>query len=165
MGRSPCCEKAHTNKGAWTKEEDQRLIEYIRVHGEGCWRSLPKAAGKQNPLKKTTAPAAARQPTKNNNKQQQQKRKENYGQEECNQKLNLELSIGVGPTQSELTRASSNSAESKQGVEVHCNYHFLEVKQGVCLCWQLGFHRSEELCRNCTQNSAGLFRYCSPLDS
>ncbi|MCE3215674.1 hypothetical protein HAX54_003172 [Datura stramonium] len=47
MGRSPCCEKAHTNKGAWTKEEDQRLINYIRAHGEGCWRSLPKAAGLQ----------------------------------------------------------------------------------------------------------------------
>ncbi|KAM0939990.1 putative transcription factor MYB-HB-like family [Dioscorea sansibarensis] len=45
MGRSPCCEKAHTNKGAWTKEEDQRLISYIKAHGEGCWRSLPKAAG------------------------------------------------------------------------------------------------------------------------
>ncbi|KAL6184372.1 hypothetical protein ACLB2K_045774 [Fragaria x ananassa] len=45
MGRSPCCEKAHTNKGAWTKEEDQRLIDYIRIHGEGCWRSLPKQAG------------------------------------------------------------------------------------------------------------------------
>ncbi|KAI6691256.1 hypothetical protein NL676_028084 [Syzygium grande] len=45
MGRSPCCEKAHTNKGAWTKEEDQRLVDYIRLHGEGCWRSLPKAAG------------------------------------------------------------------------------------------------------------------------
>ncbi|CAI0396557.1 unnamed protein product [Linum tenue] len=45
MGRSPCCEKAHTNKGAWTKEEDQRLIDYIRTHGEGCWRSLPKSAG------------------------------------------------------------------------------------------------------------------------
>ncbi|KAI7746520.1 hypothetical protein M8C21_000817 [Ambrosia artemisiifolia] len=45
MGRSPCCEKAHTNKGAWTKEEDDRLIGYIRTHGEGCWRSLPKAAG------------------------------------------------------------------------------------------------------------------------
>ncbi|GAB2271924.1 hypothetical protein Dimus_006752 [Dionaea muscipula] len=45
MGRSPCCEKAHTNKGAWTKEEDQLLIDYIRAHGEGCWRSLPKAAG------------------------------------------------------------------------------------------------------------------------
>ncbi|KAJ7949702.1 MYB transcription factor [Quillaja saponaria] len=45
MGRSPCCEKAHTNKGAWTKEEDQLLIDYIRLHGEGCWRSLPRAAG------------------------------------------------------------------------------------------------------------------------
>nr|AAO49417.1 MYB8 [Dendrobium sp. XMW-2002-8] len=45
MGRSPCCEKAHTNKGAWTKEEDERLVAYIKVHGEGCWRSLPKAAG------------------------------------------------------------------------------------------------------------------------
>ncbi|XP_072950848.1 myb-related protein 308-like [Typha angustifolia] len=45
MGRSPCCEKAHTNKGAWTKEEDQRLIAYIKAHGEGSWRSLPKAAG------------------------------------------------------------------------------------------------------------------------
>ncbi|CAL9762969.1 unnamed protein product [Musa acuminata subsp. burmannicoides] len=45
MGRSPCCEKAHTNKGAWTKEEDERLISYIKAHGEGCWRSLPKAAG------------------------------------------------------------------------------------------------------------------------
>ncbi|RRT83236.1 hypothetical protein B296_00018161 [Ensete ventricosum] len=42
---SPCCEKAHTNKGAWTKEEDQKLISYIKAHGEGCWRSLPKAAG------------------------------------------------------------------------------------------------------------------------
>ncbi|XP_050231052.1 myb-related protein 308 [Mercurialis annua] len=45
MGRSPCCEKAHTNKGAWTKEEDDRLISYIKAHGEGCWRSLPKSAG------------------------------------------------------------------------------------------------------------------------
>lgn len=45
MGRSPCCESAHTNKGAWTKEEDQRLINHIRLHGEGCWRSLPHAAG------------------------------------------------------------------------------------------------------------------------
>ncbi|KAL0432126.1 UNVERIFIED_CONTAM: Myb-related protein [Sesamum latifolium] len=31
--------------GAWTKEEDERLINYIRAHGEGNWRSLPKAAG------------------------------------------------------------------------------------------------------------------------
>ncbi|XVF73979.1 hypothetical protein PTKIN_Ptkin13bG0024900 [Pterospermum kingtungense] len=45
MGRSPCCEKTHTNKGAWTKEEDQHLIDYIHVHGEVYWHSLPKAAG------------------------------------------------------------------------------------------------------------------------
>ncbi|KAK8965235.1 Transcription repressor MYB6 [Platanthera guangdongensis] len=45
MGRSPCCDKDHTNKGAWTKEEDQRLISYIHSHDEGCWRSLPKSAG------------------------------------------------------------------------------------------------------------------------
>ncbi|KAF8411880.1 hypothetical protein HHK36_004438 [Tetracentron sinense] len=45
MGRSPCCEKTHITKGAWTKEEDQLLINYIRAHGEGCWRSLPRAAG------------------------------------------------------------------------------------------------------------------------
>nr|QHG11478.1 R2R3-MYB transcription factor 50 [Taxus chinensis] len=45
MGRSPCCEKTHTNKGAWTKEEDDKLVAHIRAHGEGCWRSLPKAAG------------------------------------------------------------------------------------------------------------------------
>ena len=45
MGRKPCCDKAHTNRGAWTKEEDDRLIEYIRMNGHGSWRSLPKAAG------------------------------------------------------------------------------------------------------------------------
>ncbi|XP_074572588.1 myb-related protein 308-like [Curcuma longa] len=45
MGRSPCCEQPHTNKGAWTREEDDRLVAYIQAHGEGCWRSLPKAAG------------------------------------------------------------------------------------------------------------------------
>nr|GMC60721.1 myb-related protein 308-like [Ipomoea batatas] len=36
MGRSPCCEKEHTNKGAWTKEEDDRLIRYIKKHGDIC---------------------------------------------------------------------------------------------------------------------------------
>ncbi|KAJ6368484.1 hypothetical protein OIU78_000973 [Salix suchowensis] len=53
MGRSPCCEKEHTNKGAWTKEEDERLINYIKAHGEGCWRSLPKAAAAELILKLT----------------------------------------------------------------------------------------------------------------
>ncbi|KAK7305726.1 hypothetical protein VNO77_43636 [Canavalia gladiata] len=43
--RKPCCHKEGTNKGAWSKYEDQKLIDYIQAHGEGCWRSLPKAAG------------------------------------------------------------------------------------------------------------------------
>ncbi|KAI8018941.1 Transcription repressor MYB4 [Camellia lanceoleosa] len=43
--RKPCCDKKDTNKGAWSKQEDQKLIHYIQIHGEGNWRSLPKAAG------------------------------------------------------------------------------------------------------------------------
>nr|QGA78458.1 myb18 protein [Fagopyrum tataricum] len=34
-----------TNKGAWSKPEDEKLIAYILKHGEGCWRTLPQAAG------------------------------------------------------------------------------------------------------------------------
>lgn len=41
--RKVLCDK---KKGAWTKEEDEKLIDYIQTHGEaGCWRSLPQAAG------------------------------------------------------------------------------------------------------------------------
>lgn len=43
--RKPCCDKQDTNKGAWSKQEDLKLIDYIRKHGEGCWRTLPQAAG------------------------------------------------------------------------------------------------------------------------
>ncbi|KAK3040734.1 hypothetical protein RJ639_029256 [Escallonia herrerae] len=43
--RKPCCDKQDTNKGAWSKQEDQKLIDYIRTHGEGCWRTLPRDAG------------------------------------------------------------------------------------------------------------------------
>ncbi|XP_044511985.1 transcription factor MYB8-like [Mangifera indica] len=269
MGRSPCCEKAHTNKGAWTKEEDQRLIEYIRVHGEGCWRSLPKAAGllrcgkscrlrwinylrpdlkrgnftpeedeliiklhslignkwsliagrlpgrtdneiknywnthikrklisrgldpqTHRPINKNSIHLDFKSPPRNlalpirktesieeinctssgvttdeeqqQQQHQQRKQKENYGQEECNQKINLELSIGVGPTyQSELSRPSSNSAESNP-VKVLYNYEFLEMKEGICLCWQLGLQRTDELCRNCNLNSGGLSTYYRP---
>lgn len=41
--RKPCCEGK--NKGSWTKQEDEKLTNYIRTHGEGCWRTLPKEAG------------------------------------------------------------------------------------------------------------------------
>ncbi|XP_040998491.1 transcription repressor MYB6-like [Juglans microcarpa x Juglans regia] len=43
--RKPCCEKEETNRGSWSQEEDQKLSDYIKQHGEGCWRSIPKAAG------------------------------------------------------------------------------------------------------------------------
>ncbi|PSR88174.1 Transcription repressor like [Actinidia chinensis var. chinensis] len=43
--RKPCCDKQELNKGAWSKQEDQKLIDYIRTHGKGYWRTLPQAAG------------------------------------------------------------------------------------------------------------------------
>ncbi|KAE8705470.1 Transcription repressor MYB4 [Hibiscus syriacus] len=43
--RKPCCDKQDTNKGAWSKQEDEKLSNYIRIHGVGCWRTLPQAAG------------------------------------------------------------------------------------------------------------------------
>ncbi|XP_050378661.1 myb-related protein 308-like [Argentina anserina] len=43
--RKPCCEKKTNNKGAWSKQEDEKLTQYIQKHGEGSWRSLPVAAG------------------------------------------------------------------------------------------------------------------------
>ena len=46
MGRSPCCAKEGLNRGAWTAQEDKILTGYIRIHGEGKWRNLPKRAGK-----------------------------------------------------------------------------------------------------------------------
>ncbi|KAH7373110.1 hypothetical protein KP509_17G037700 [Ceratopteris richardii] len=45
MGRAPCCDKVGLNRGAWTREEDAKLVQYIKVNGEGNWRALPKAAG------------------------------------------------------------------------------------------------------------------------
>nr|URY18902.1 MYB protein [Zanthoxylum bungeanum] len=45
MGRSPCCSKVGLNRGAWTAIEDKILTDYIKAHGEGKWRNIPKAAG------------------------------------------------------------------------------------------------------------------------
>ncbi|XP_039041409.1 transcription factor MYB1-like [Hibiscus syriacus] len=47
MGRSPCCSKEGLNRGAWTAVEDKTLTDYIKEHGEGLWRNLPKRAGLQ----------------------------------------------------------------------------------------------------------------------
>ncbi|RDX83046.1 Transcription factor TT2, partial [Mucuna pruriens] len=45
MGRSPCCSKEGLNRGAWTAQEDKVLTDYVTLHGEGRWRSLPQKAG------------------------------------------------------------------------------------------------------------------------
>ncbi|XP_039051003.1 transcription factor MYB1-like [Hibiscus syriacus] len=45
MGRTPCCSKEGLNRGAWTALEDKTLTDYIKQHGEGRWRNLPKRAG------------------------------------------------------------------------------------------------------------------------
>ncbi|PNX55607.1 transcription factor MYB 3-like protein, partial [Trifolium pratense] len=47
--RKPSCDikldKNIKNKGVWSKQEDQKLIDYINKHGEVCWSTLPQAAG------------------------------------------------------------------------------------------------------------------------
>ncbi|PIA58596.1 hypothetical protein AQUCO_00500496v1 [Aquilegia coerulea] len=45
MGRSPCCDEFGLKKGPWTPEEDDMLVDYIKRHGHGSWRALPKLAG------------------------------------------------------------------------------------------------------------------------
>ncbi|KAG7590061.1 SANT/Myb domain [Arabidopsis suecica] len=45
MVRMPCCKAEGLKKGAWTQEEDQKLIAYVQRHGEGGWRTLPDKAG------------------------------------------------------------------------------------------------------------------------
>ncbi|XP_027915197.1 transcription factor MYB106-like [Vigna unguiculata] len=47
MGRVPCCEKVGLKKGPWTPEEDKKLLDYVRKHGHGNWRSVPAIAGLQ----------------------------------------------------------------------------------------------------------------------
>lgn len=45
MGKAPCCDKDGVKKGAWTPEEDAKLLQHIKQHGHGNWRNLPKQAG------------------------------------------------------------------------------------------------------------------------
>jgi transcription factor MYB, plant len=47
MGRAPCCEKSGLKKGPWMPEEDEKLVAYIKKHGQGNWRTLPKNAGER----------------------------------------------------------------------------------------------------------------------
>ncbi|GMI82846.1 myb domain protein 93 [Hibiscus trionum] len=45
MGRPASCDENGLKKGPWTPQEDQKLVQYIKRHGHGSWRALPKLAG------------------------------------------------------------------------------------------------------------------------
>lgn len=45
MVRAPFYDKNGLKKGAWSREEDERLRAYIQRHGHSNWRQLPKFAG------------------------------------------------------------------------------------------------------------------------
>ena len=46
-GRSPrrSTDESGVKEGAWTLEEDRKLVDYIKRNGHGSWRALPKLAG------------------------------------------------------------------------------------------------------------------------
>jgi len=45
MVRAPFYDKNGVKKGAWSRDEDTRLSDYIQKHGHSNWRQLPKLAG------------------------------------------------------------------------------------------------------------------------
>ncbi|XP_028783218.1 transcription factor MYB14-like [Neltuma alba] len=45
MTRSPYYDKNGIKRGAWSKEEDERLRAYVEIYGHRNWRQLPKHAG------------------------------------------------------------------------------------------------------------------------
>lgn len=56
MGRLPIhsiigVEDQTLNKGPWTEAEDAILSAYVKAHGEGNWRKLPKLAGEFSTLR------------------------------------------------------------------------------------------------------------------
>ncbi|KAK3220747.1 hypothetical protein Dsin_014717 [Dipteronia sinensis] len=48
MGKSQFCDKEEEviiRRGAWSADEDAKLVQYIKQHGQCTWRDLPKQAG------------------------------------------------------------------------------------------------------------------------
>ncbi|XP_047317221.1 transcription factor MYB35-like [Impatiens glandulifera] len=45
MGRPPCCDQANVKKGAWTPDEDAKMLAYVANYGIGNWTLVPQKAG------------------------------------------------------------------------------------------------------------------------
>ncbi|CAJ1979024.1 unnamed protein product [Sphenostylis stenocarpa] len=45
MVRAPFYDKNGVKKGAWSREEDDKLKTYVQIYGHSNWRQLPKFAG------------------------------------------------------------------------------------------------------------------------
>ncbi|TXG68369.1 hypothetical protein EZV62_003304 [Acer yangbiense] len=45
MARRACCVNEREKKGAWSSEEDELLTQFVKIHGEGKWRTLAEKAG------------------------------------------------------------------------------------------------------------------------
>jgi len=45
MVRAPFYDKNGLKKGAWSREEDDKLRAYVQRYGHSNWRQLPKFAG------------------------------------------------------------------------------------------------------------------------
>lgn len=45
MVRAPFYDKNGLKKGAWSREEDERLRAFVQRYGHSNWRQLPKFAG------------------------------------------------------------------------------------------------------------------------
>ncbi|KAL9297642.1 hypothetical protein ACSQ67_023538 [Phaseolus vulgaris] len=45
MVRTPSYDKNGLKKGAWSREEDDKLRAYVQIYGHSNWRQLPKFAG------------------------------------------------------------------------------------------------------------------------
>lgn len=46
MGRIPSHSNEMQKREAWTAQEDKILAAYIKAHGEGKWKNIPKRTGK-----------------------------------------------------------------------------------------------------------------------
>ncbi|XP_028795772.1 transcription factor MYB3R-5-like [Neltuma alba] len=91
MTRSPYYDKNGIKRGAWSKEEDERLRAYVEIYGHRNWRQLPKHAG-------TWSLIAERLPGRSDNEIKNRWHSHLKKQLECNQADKFELRMNSSCT-------------------------------------------------------------------